>query len=236
MLDNYIKWFKTHERILALVIVTAMIIYLGNLWINRSYDTALAKNSAAQQVLQSQVQKNAELQKEQDAREQQYQQLVDSLTKQNQTLVAGIVARNQSVATQQKTDATLPLSDLAARQQTLSGTTGITSTDSGLLESPVAAVVVTQKLESLPALEQNVTDLQTLSGNKDKQIAGLNGVVSGLNKQIAGLGVQITDEKKACTAQVNEVKAAARKSKRGWFKAGLVIGFIGGLVTGHYIP
>ena len=116
MLEKYIAFIKAHHTLVFLIGVFGTIVYIGHLWIDRLYDTALAKNAVAQKVLQDQVAKNADLQKQQDAREQQYQQLVEDLTKQNQTLVAGVVARNQAVETQQKTDATLPLSELAVRQ------------------------------------------------------------------------------------------------------------------------
>ena len=235
MLEKYISFIRAHHTLVFLIGVFGTIVYIGHLWINRSYDTALAKNAVAQKVLQDQVAKNADIQKQQDAREQQYQQLVESLTKQNQTLVAGVVARNQAVQTQQKTDATLPLSELAVRQQTLAGTPGITSMDSGLVESPAAAVVVTQKLESLPALEANVKDQQTVISNKDSQIVGLNGVVTGLNGQVSGLGIQIQDEKKACDARVTEAKAVARKAKTSWFVHGLEIGAVIGAYLALHI-
>jgi hypothetical protein len=224
MLEKYIAFIKAHHTLVFLIGVFGTVLYIGHLWINRSYDTAIAKNAVAQQVLQEQVAKNAEAQKQQDARVQQYQALVDTLTKQNQTLVSGIVARNQAVATQQKTDASLPLSDLALRQMALAGTPGITSTESGLVESPAAAVVVTQKLESLPALEQNVKDQQTVITNKDSQIASINTVTNGLNDQVTGLKLQIVDAGKACDARVTEAKAVARKAKTSWFVHGLEIG------------
>ena len=235
MLEKYIAFIKAHHTLVFLIGIFGTVLYIGHLWINRSYDTALAKNAAAQQVLQEQVTKNADLQKQQDARVQQYQALVDTLTKQNQTLVSGIVARNQAVASQQKADASLPLSDLALRQMALAGTPGITSTESGLVESAAAAVVVTQKLESLPALEQNVKDQQTVITNKDSQIASINTVTNGLNDQVNGLKVQIVDGQKACIAQVNEAKAVARKKKASWFVHGLEIGAIVGAYLALHI-
>jgi predicted nucleic acid-binding Zn ribbon protein len=231
VLDNYIKFIRAHHFILAVITFVALVAFIGNKWIERSYDAALAKNAVAQKVLEDQVSKNADLQKQQDAREQQYQAMLDTLTRQNQTLVSGIVARNQAVAKQQNTDQTLPLSELAARQQMLAGTTGITSTDSGLLENPPAAIVITQKLEALPVLEQNVKDQQTVISNKDSQIAGLNGVVDGLNGQVSGLKTTVIDEKTACTDQIKLEKAKARKSKIKTF----FMGVGAGIALGAYL-
>jgi hypothetical protein len=92
-----------------------------------------------------------------------------------------------------------------------------------MVSSPVELQTV-QKLETLPALEANVKDQQSVISNKDSQIAGLNGVVTGLNGQVSGLGLQIVDAGKACDARVNEVKAEARKSKRNWLIRGLLAG------------
>jgi hypothetical protein len=84
-------------------------------------------------------------------------------------------------------------------------------------------------------LEQNVTDLQTLAGNKDKQITSITTVVGGLNDQVNGLKTQVADGQTACKAEVSLEVAKARKSKVGWFKAGAVAGFIAGLIVGHHV-
>jgi hypothetical protein len=225
MLDTYLKWFRGHERILAVIVILGTVGYTAHLWINRSYDTALAKNAVDQKVLEDQVAKNADLQKQQDAREQQYQQMLDTLTRQNQTLVSGIVARNQAVQTQQQKDSNLALPELALRHQVLLGVSaGVQSTVNGFTVSPPVELQTVQKLESLPALEQNVKDQQTVISNKDSQITGLNGVVDGLNGQVSGLKVEIADQKTACTDAIKLEKAKARKSKIKTFLTGVGAG------------
>jgi len=51
--------------------------------------------------------------------------------------------------------------------------------------------------------------------------------VTTLNTEVGSLRLQLGDDAKVCSAQIATVKAAARRSKRRWFYAGLVAGFIG---------
>lgn len=231
MLDNYIKWVKAHEKIALIILFFAVAGYLGNKYLDKSYDAAVARQQAAQQILQEQASKNNELQKNVDSLQQRYGQLLDTLTKQNQSLVASIAARNQAVVKQQSQDADLSLAELANRQKTLAQTDGVNSTENGLTETPLGAIAITQALETLPVLRQDNQDLQTLANNKDSQITSLNGVVTGLDGQVDGLKLQLTDSGKACDARVS----VAKKSKWRWFKFGVVTGFIGGLAAGHYV-
>ena len=224
-----LTWIQKHERILAVIIIVAMLIFLGNKYLDKSYDASVAREQAANAVLKDQASKNADIQKSVDGLQQQYATLLAGVQKQNATLTAAIAARNQTATAQQKTDADLSLQDLATRQQTLAGTTGIASTSDGLTESPAAAIAVTQQLELLPVLKQDNTDLQTISGDKDKQLTSITAVVNGQNDQISGLKTQLVDSQKSCEAQV----AVARKSKWKYFKAGAVVGFIGGVLVGH---
>lgn len=231
MLEKYIAFIRAHHTLALLIAGFGTLLFLGNLYINKSYDTAVARNQAAQEVLKDQVQKNAELQKQQDAREQQYQTMLETLTRQNQSLVSAITNRNQAVAVQQHTDAGLPGVELAARHEALIGTKGVNYTENGFQVSSPVELQTVQALETLPVLQADLKDEQSLSANKDQQIAGLNGVVTGLNGQVDGLRIQLVDSGKACDARV----AVAKKSRWKWFKAGAVVGYMAGVLTGHYL-
>ena len=233
MLDNYIKWIRAHHTVLLIVAVFGTALFLGNKYLNKSYDAAVARNQAAQQVLQEQVSKNADLQKQQDAREQQYQTMLETLTRQNQSLVAAVAARNQAVAVQQHTDVGLPAPELALRHQALLGVSaGVNYTENGYLVAPPVELQTVQSLEILPVLQANLKDEESLSANKDKQITSINTVVTGLNDQVTDLKLQITDAGKACDARVS----VAKKSRWKWFKVGFGLGFGSGVVVGHKIP
>jgi len=232
MLDNYIKWLRAHHTVLLIVAVFGTLLFLGNKYLNHSYDVAVARSQAAQEVLKDQVAKNADLQKQQDTREQQYQAMLDTLTRQNQSLVSAVAARNSQVVGQQKVDAALSTTELSARHESLVGLRGVNYTENGYLVAPGVELQTVQSLETLPAFQANLKDEQTLVSNKDAQITGLNGVVVGLNGQVDGLRLQLTDSGKACDAEVS----VARKSRWKWFKTGLVLGFGSGVVVGHKIP
>jgi K+-sensing histidine kinase KdpD len=229
MLEKYLTFFKAHEKLLALIILAGVTLFSVNKFLDKRYDASVAREQAANAVLKDQVSKNADIQKSVDGLQQQYAALLAGVQKQNAALTAAIAARNQTATAQQKTDADLSLQDLATRQQTLAGTTGIASTSDGLTESPAAAIAVTQQLELLPVLRQDNQDLQAISGDKDKQLTSITAVVNGQNDQISGLKTQLVDSQKSCEAQV----AVARKSKWKFFKAGAVVGFVAGVLVGH---
>jgi hypothetical protein len=229
MLEKYITFFKAHEKILALIILAGVTLFSVNKFLDKRYDASVAREQAANVVLKDQVSKNSEIAKNVDALQQQYATLLSGVQKQNAALTAAIAARNQTATAQQSQDADLSLSDLAKRQETLTLTTGISATPAGLTESPAAAIAVTQQLELLPVLRENLEGERSLSANKDKQITSLNDVVAGINGQVSGLKLQLTDSTKACDARVQ----VAKRSKWKYFKAGAVVGFIGGVLVGH---
>lgn len=230
MLDNYLKWFKAHEFLAIALIIVVPVALLGNKALNKDYDAAVAREKSAEQTLQTQKEQTDKLAVQNRQAQQQYQILLGQVSADNKKLTAEMFQLSQTLAARQKQDAALSLPELASRWEFLIGTSGISSTENGLQASPEAARATVSNLESLPAIKQQLVDETTLSLDKDKQIASLGGVVNGQNTEIAGLTIQLTDASKACQAQV----AVARKSRWKYFKAGVAVGFIGGLATGHY--
>jgi len=231
MLDNYIKFAKAHEKLLLIVLFFGVAGFLGNKYLNASYDAAVAREKSAEQTLQVQKEANDKLAAQNQQAAAQYQVLLGQVTADNKKLTAEMFQLSQTLAARQKQDAALPLPELASRWEVLIGTSGISSTENGLQASPDAARATVSNLESLPVIRQQLADETTLASDKDKQIASLGRVVNGQNTEIAGLNIQLTDASKACQAEV----AVARKSKWRWFKFGVVTGFIGGLAAGHYL-
>lgn len=231
MLDSYIKFAKAHEKILLIVLFFGVAGFLGNKYLDSSYNAAVARQKSAEQTLAAQKAADDKLAAQNQQAQQQYQVLLGQVTAQNQKLSAEISQLSLSLAARQKQDAALPLPDLAARWEALIGVSGVTSTENGLQASPVASRATVTSLESLPVIKQQLADETTLASDKDEQISGLGGIVNGLNSEIAGLNLQLTDSGKACQAQV----AVARKSRWRWFKFGFVTGFVSGVVAGHYL-
>ena len=142
---------------------------------------------------------------------QQYQQMVTAILAQNTALANSMKQREVVVQQQQKVDQTLPLPDLALRWEKLLNLQPkeIQNTDKGLNVSEGASRTTVQTLELVPVLQANLKDSQTVSSNKDKQIDGLNGIVTGKDKQIDGLKVELQDKDKACVAQLDLEKTKA---------------------------
>ena len=232
MLDNYIKFAKAHEKLLLIVLFFGVAGFLGNKYLNASYDAAVAREKSAEQTLQTQKEANDKLAVQNQQAQQQYSALLGQINAQNAKLSAEMLQLSQTLAARQKIDAALPAPELALRHENLLGvSSGVQSTENGFLVSPPVEIQTVQSLESLPVIKRQLADETTLVSDKDKQIASLGQVVGGQNTEIAGLNIQLTDASKACQAQV----AVARKSRWKWFKAGAVVGFIGGLATGHYL-
>ena len=183
--------------------------------------TANAATAASNAAL---AEKNAELAA-------QYQALLAASQKQ----IAALIAQTKA---QQATDATLAPDALAARWESLINEADqIHPITGGYSVSQAAAVVTTQQLDGLASLQaQKVEQDQELSA-ANGLISGLNDQVTGLNKQVTGLQAQTVLDVATCNAQVSKVKAddavALHKSRKKWFIAGVITGFVGGLFGGH---
>ena len=136
---------------------------------------------------------------------------------------------------QQKTDATLPVGDLANRLKTLGNAPdGSVSTEGDSVKiTQSGAVAVTQTLETLPALRDNLRDETELAGAAQAAQKQGEVVIKDQATQITGLNLTLVDADKQCKAQIADVKAQARKSKIKFFKLGFVAGFVSGLWAGH---
>lgn len=233
-MDKWITFIKAHERLVLGLAVLALVLYLGNKYINASADQAIAKAAAAQQALDTIKQQNADLQKKTDAQVAQYAALLTQLTQQNQNLLASIQSRREAVQQQQTVDASLPLPQLASRWIDLAKLKldAIKSTENGLIVTAEGAVTTVQALELVPVLQQNLADMEKIVANKDQQISGLDGVADGLKVQVGGLQSQIVAADTACKATLEAQKAKDRKSKRNWFIRGAMIG---GAIIGYIL-
>jgi hypothetical protein len=227
MLDTYLKWLEGHEKLL-LVAVAGVVLWFG---IGKVQSLIAAHDNAALQQAQIVANQNAAqtaaVAQQVAQQASQYQALAAKVQQQNDALMQANVALSTALAKQQKTDATLPPSDLVARLNTLVPQAGATVTPSGVALPAQGAVAVTQSLEQVPVLQTELSNSNKMLVNADTLLTASQGQVVTLNSEITGLRTQIVDNDKVCQAQIAVVKADARKSKRRWFYAGVVIGFIG---------
>ena len=221
VLDAYLTWFKAHEKLLIFVIGALTLTHYVTRGLDSwdRHDALVAKEAAtvvkvddaATKVLQQQLS---------DLRVQ-----VDS---QNALLGRQIAQRVVVTQAQQKTDATLPPNDLAARWALLSKTDPNTihpiAGEKAFRVEDTTAVVTVQQLEVIPELEATNAALETELTNEQMLVSKQVDMIAQLNKDLV-------DERKSHVADVNLEKAKAKRS----FVRGLKYGFIAGFAAGAYI-
>lgn len=231
-----------HEKLIIIVIAA-----IGLWWgygkyaqIRLDHDNAalqqaqiVAKQQATTDAaLATQAQQNAQQVAQDKA---QLQVLTDKLTAQNQQLVNANTSLAAALTKQTKTDASLPVPALVDRWAQLApGTnfTGAISSGNNVEVTPSNALATVQQLEKVPVLTQQLANETLAKANDDQLIAkqntnifDLNTQVGTLNASVTGLNKQIVDNQAVCADQIKVVKAAAAKSKRGWFIFGYIAGF-----------
>lgn len=220
------SWILKHQTILIVLAVLLAFVYLGGRYFDSRYDEAVAKNAVAQQALKEQRTENAAIEKRVTAQLQQYQELVTTLTAQNSVLAKAAGQRHTELEHQQKVDQTLPLPELAIRWTHLAKLQpdDIKSTDKGLIVSEDGSRATVHILETVPVLQQDLSDSHTVLTNKDKQIEGAESLVSGLQTQVSGLKAELVSKDTACKTELTLEKAKSRKGKLKCFLTGLGIG------------
>jgi hypothetical protein len=228
------SWLLQHERlvIVFLLLIISFFAIDKVLGIVASWEQHRA-TVAEQQVLNDKAKNDVDLavakQKLLD-----YQEVLVQNEKFNAQLQQGIIARDQLLLAQQKKDLTLPPSQLAARWTELVGDNGIQPDASGFTVSDTAARTTVSKLEQVPVLQKDLVDEQSKNANLQEDVTKANDLINQGKTVVSGLQLQLTDQTKACTAEIKAVKAAERKSKWKWFG----IGYLAGLSTGvvlHFI-
>lgn len=229
------SWIMRHERIL----IVALVLIAGSWGLQHFLNNAAAadktKAVVAEQALLAAKATSAQQAAATAQIQAQYAIMVEQLTKQNQTLATAVGARQTALGTQQQANASLPLGSLANRLVALAqppaGSVSNTETSVTLTQSGTLAVVNT--LEQVPVLTANFNDEKKIADNLASELVSANALVTAQVTQVAGLNTQLADQVKADKAELASVKASARKSKLNWFKAGLVVGFVGGIFVGH---
>jgi hypothetical protein len=225
-----------HEKLL-IIIIGAILIYAGYVKVTNiiaAHDAANLKQ--AQVVAQAQAAANAQLADQVKQDKEQLQVLTDKLQAQNQQLTNANIALASALSKQQKTDATLPPSDLAQRWAQITPNMpagGVTvAPDNTMKVTQAGAVATVQELEKVPVLTQQLANETTEKTNDDQLIAKQNTSIFDLNAQVGGLQKQLVDNDKVCQAQIKVVKDEARKSKRKWFITGFITGFVAKVFLG----
>ena len=226
MFETYLKWIESHERLL-LVAVAGVVLWFG---IGR-VDSLIARHDnanlqQAQVVAQVQHDKTAAIAAQVAQQAAQYQALADKVQAQNAALVQANTELATALAKQQRTDASLPPTELVNRWSTLVPQAKPTVTPSGVALDTPSAVATVQALEAVPVLTAQVSNTQKELDNAQSLVTAEGQQVVTLNTEVGSLRTQLGDNQAVCQAQIAVVRAEARKSKRRWFLVGFVTGFV----------
>jgi hypothetical protein len=220
-------YLKAHERLLIVLVL----IVLSWFTFGKIQDVIAAHDHAnlqqAQVVAAVQQEKNDALAKQVAQQAAEYKALADKVNAQNAALEQANVNLANALIKQQRTDASLLPSELANRWTVLVPQAKPVVTPTGIAVDTPSAVATVQALEETPALRAQLNNERTQLENAQKLIVDEGTQIATLNTLVTGKDALLADDAKVCSAQIKVVKDAAAKSKRHWFYAGMVIGFIG---------
>ena len=227
-------YVKAHEKlILAAIVGLVLWVGIGHIeGIIAAHDNVNLVQ--AKIVAQSQADKNAAIAEQVAIQAEQYKALAVQVNAQNAALEQANVNLANALIKQQRTDATLPPSELAKRWAALvpgMSEIGMSwgATDMSLPHA--SAVATVQQLEEVPVLKTELSNSNKKLENVDTLLTASTGQITTLNSSVDGLRLQIVDNAKVCTAQIAVVKAEARRSKRRWF----IVGYVAGFISRQYI-
>ena len=220
-------YLKQHEK-LVLAAIAGLVLWVGIGHIE-GIIAAHDSNTLAQAkvVAQAQAEKTAAIAAQVAQQAAQYQALATKLDAQNAALVAANTQLATALAQRQKTDAGLPPSELANRWAVLVPQAKPTVTATGIAVDTPSAIATVQALEQVPVLTAQVANQSKELSNAQALVTAEGDQVKTLNTEVGSLNLQLADNQKVCDARVKVVTDAARKSKRRWLYAGMVLGFIG---------
>lgn len=236
MLENWIKFFKSHERL----IVIALVLGIGYFGLGRILDHSamVDSNRAAVAAQIASVQHDADVkiaavvaaQTEQfNAAQQQHEQEMTSI-------IAAISARDtlstQKIAVVQQPKTTPEA--IADLNQTYKFPSPLTVEQAGTIPTEDIQSFTVAKIEAETA-KADLADTKTQLASTESLLTSATALVGVKTEEVTGLQTELTTQAAASKAEIASVKAAGRKSKFGWFRAGVVVGFVAGVLSGHYL-
>lgn len=225
-------YIKSHENLLLVALLGLSLWFAIGRYdkLTANHDASVLKQTLV--VAQAQADKNAALAVQATEQAAQYKALSDKIQAQDAALIQANATLATALTAQQHKDATLPPTELVQRLNTLVPSAGATVTPNGVTPSGVVlpeagAVATVQALESVPVLSTQLENERTQLGNTQSLLTASTQQVTTLESQVSGLNLFISDSKAVCNQQITVLKAEAKRSKRRWFYAGVVLGFVG---------
>jgi hypothetical protein len=222
-----LSWLQKHEK-LVLAVIAGLVLWFAI----GKVDTLIANHDhanlqQAQVVAQVQQEKNDALAKQIAQDKADYTALSTQVQARDAQLVQLQATLVTALARQQKVDATLPPTELVARWNKLVPQAGATVTPSGVALPSAGAIATVVELERAPELGKQLAASNEELANAKKLVAAEGTQVTSLTALVGGLQAKSVDDANTCKEQIKTVKDAARKSKRHWFIAGVIVGWVG---------
>ena len=220
------EYLKAHERlILGLVAAGVLWFAIGKIdTLIQHHDDANLKQ--AQTIAAVQSQKDAAIAAQVAEDSAAFTALQAKMQAQATALEQANIALATALTKQQKTDATLPPTDLVARWNALVPSANVTVSTNGETLPNSGAVATVQQLEIIPVQQQELTNEQTLVANGNTLAATQTKQVLDLTDEVSGLKLQSVDDLKVCNARVKVETDKVHKARRRWFLIGYVAGFL----------
>lgn len=227
MIQQISDLFKKHEALILGIGILAVVLFIGNKWLDHRVEVAEAATIQTQAALAQQEEIVAQLtvavqyaKKNSDLVVTQSASMVAALEKEISSLRTELVAQQELIKTK-------PVPELVSQWNDLIGIPGVQNTDLGIVVTEPAARATVSQLVEIPVLEKTVTNQRQEIVSKDSALSAQAATISAGADLVSGLKIQLVDQKSACDKQISEVKAKSSVSKRTWF----LLGFVSGLGT-----
>jgi hypothetical protein len=228
MIQKISDYIQKHEKLLIVIGALALVLFLGNKWINHEAKVAELENNKAQAIAAQQAVVVQNLTAQLQAAQQHSDAVAVQMAAQAAAQEAEIASLRSSLAQQQAAIKTKPLPEITVQWNGLIGVPdGIQNTDKGLLVNEVAARATVSQLVEVPVLSAEIEDLKKMVSEGNSTTVAQESTIRASEALISGLNTQITDNKTACTKEVAAIKAEEVKSKRKW----AIVGYVLGLAT-----
>ena len=235
MLESYVKFFQTHERLLIIIVVGGLLFMGWNKWLDKSAMDAKLQAAVAQQIAQVQRDADAKIAASVAQQTALFNQAQVQHEQEIASLVAAVASRDaasykQVKQVKQSTTTPEAVADLNAAYKNL---------PSPLTVDEAASVPLADLQQfTIAAIERDTVkaDLSDTKKQLDSTTTQLDSAVSldtALQGQVTGLQAEIKTNDAAAKKELDSCKADARKGKMTWFKRGFIVGFVAGIFTGH---
>lgn len=226
VLKKDLTWLQKHERLLLAGMVLAVILTLGNMWMNHVARVDHDHAVVAQNIADQQAAANKALAQQVAQQTAMYEQERDARQKEEQLLLAAIATRDAAAA-KKAVDVSAP----KTAQEAVNDLSMTYTLRKPVVVTADGADVPTEDLQQFTLTKIERDTFQADYADEQKQTAAAQdgqkqaeSLVTSLQGQVTGLNVQIQKNDAACVAEKKDLQAQARKSKAKWFIGGFVVG------------